>query len=196
MIAQLTGKLVHTSPTYTVIDVGGVGYEVRTSLTTFSKIKTRETCTLLIHQYIKGDVHVLYGFANSEEKEWFLYLIHVNSIGPRTALTILSSLSTSDLEQAIISNQTSVLKNIKGIGTKAAQRIVWELKDKIDQTGTGYPTIASDTAPITVEQEALAALIKLGIGHAVAVKSLAKVRKEHPEEIALETLIKQALQVA
>ena len=196
MITQLTGKLIHISPTYTVIDVGGVGYEVRISLVTFSKIKTWEICTLLIHHYIKGDVHSLYGFADSEEKEWFLHLIHVNSIGPRIALTILSSLNTSDLRQAIINDQTSVLKNIKGIGIKAAQRIIWELKDKITQTSTDCQTITANTVLIAVEQEALAALMKLGISHTVAVKSLAKVRKAYPQEMALETLIKQALQVA
>lgn len=195
MIVHLTGKLLHKSPTYAVIEVGGLGYDVKISLHTFSAIKALETCQLFTHQYIKGDVHTLYGFASMEEKNWFLHLINVNSVGPRTAMTILSSLSPLELGQTIINNQVGVLKGIKGIGDKAAQRIILELKDKL-----GHGLFAGDNTLTTqaldpIGQEALAALMKLGIGKLVAEKAIAKVRSTYPDAVSLESLIKQALQV-
>jgi len=195
MIVHLTGKLIDKSPTYTVIDVNGVGYDVRISLSTFSAIKPLETCTLFTHQYIKGDVHTLYGFASMEEKYWFLHLVNVNSVGPRTAMSILSSLSLLELEQAIANNQASVLKGIKGIGDKAAQRIILELKDKL-----GHGLSIGNSAPAMqgtdlVSREALEALMKLGVSRLVAEKAIAKVRSTHTD-MSLESLIKQALQVS
>jgi holliday junction DNA helicase RuvA len=195
MIAHLTGQLVHKSPTYTVIDVGGLGYDVKISLNTFSAIKALETCQLFTHQYIKGDVHTLYGFASIEEKNWFLHLINVNSVGPRTAMTILSSLSPPELEQTIINNQLGVLKGIKGIGDKAAQRIILELKDKLGSGPAISDNILAMQRPDPIGQEALAALMKLGIGKLMAEKAIAKVRSTYPDAVSLEALIKQALQV-
>ncbi len=195
MIVHLTGKLINKSPTHTVIDVSGVGYDVRISLSTFSAIKPLETCTLFTHQYIKGDVHTLYGFASMEEKHWFLHLINVNSVGPRTAMTVLSSLSPIELGETIVNNQVGILKGIKGIGDKAAQRIILELKDKLKHgLPVGDNTLAmQETNP--VGQEALAALMKLGINKNVAEKAIAKVRSTHTD-VSLESLIKQALQVS
>ena len=195
MIAHLTGQLLHKAPTHVIVEVGGVGYEVRISLHTFSAIKGLEHCQLFTHQYIKGDVHALYGFASLEEKQWFLHLINVNSVGPRTALTILSSLSPTELEQAIVNGQIGVLKAIKGIGDKAAQRIVLELQGKLGQGVTAAEGASGALGPDAVGQEALAALMKLGIAQPTAAKALAKVRKAHPGEVSLEALIKQALQV-
>lgn len=194
MIAHLKGRLIHKAPTHVIVDVGGLGYEVRISLHTFSTIKTLEHCQLFTYQYIKGDIQALYGFASLEEKHWFLHLINVNSIGPRTALTILSSLSPAALAQAIINNQVEVLKAIKGIGDKAAQRIVLELQSKLGQTATPGASVVLRTD--SVGQEALAALMKLGVAQATAEKSLAKVRKDRPEELSVETLIKEVLQGA
>lgn len=196
MIVHLTGQLLQKAPTHVIVDVGGVGYEVRISLHTFSAIKALECCQLFTYHYIKGDVQALYGFASLEEKHWFLHLINVNSVGPRTALTILSSLSPSALEQAIVNSQVGVLRSIKGIGDKAAQRIVLELQGKL---GAGLPLTdggAVALGPDPVGQEALAALMKLGIAQAAAEKALAKVRKAQTGEQALEALIKQALQVS
>lgn len=196
MIVHLTGKLTHKSPTYTVIDVGGLGYDVKISLHTFSAIKALETCQLFTHQYIKGDVHTLYGFASMEEKSWFLHLINVNSVEARTAMTILSSLSPLELGQTIINNQVGVLKGIKGIGVKAAQRIILELKDKLGQGLSVGNNGLTTQGPDPIGQEALAALMKLGIGKPVAEKAIAKVRSAHPDAVSLESLIKQALQVS
>jgi holliday junction DNA helicase RuvA len=195
MIIHLTGNLIHKTPTSAVIDVGGIGYEVRISLHTFSAIKSLKTYTLLTHQYIKGDVHTLYGFASMEEKQWFLHLINVNSVGPRTAMTILSSLSPLELERTIVNNQVVVLKGIKGIGDKAAQRIILELKDKLS-----HGLSVGDDAPAmqganTISQEALAALMKLGISKLIAEKAIAKVNSTHVD-VSLESLIKHALQVS
>ena len=196
MIVHISGKLRHKAPTHVVVDVGGLGYEVRISLHTFSAIKTLETCELFAYQYIKGDVQALYGFASTEEKRWFMHLIGVNSVGPRTALTILSSLSPSELSQAIANSQVGMLKAIKGIGDKAAQRIVLELQGKLGQGSPASNPLGTSVATDVVGQEALAALIKLGIGQAAAEKALAKVRKAETGEVSVETLIKQALQVS
>ena len=195
MIVQLNGKFIHKAPTYTVIDVGGVGYDVKISLHTFSAIKTLVASVLFVHQYIKGDVHTLYGFASMEEKQWFLHLINVNSVGPRTAMTILSSLSPMELEQTIISNQVGVLKGIKGIGEKAAQRIILELKGKLTHVPLVNSKATATHEPAPIAQEALAALIKLGIGKHVAEKAIAKVRSTHLD-VSLESLIKQALKAS
>lgn len=196
MIAHLTGQLLYKAPTHIIIDVGGVGYEVRISLHTFSAIKTLERCQVFTHPYIKGDVQALYGFVSLDEKQWFLHLINVNSVGPRTALTILSSLSPSELEQVIVSSQVGVLKAIKGIGDKAAQRIVLELQGKLRHGVTAAKGSLAALGPDPVAQEALAALMKLGIAQPVAEKAVAKVRKAHTSEVSLEALIKQALQVS
>lgn len=195
MIVRLVGKLIQKTPTYTVIDVGGVGYDVKISLYTFSTIKTSETGILFIHQYIKGDVHTLYGFASMEEKHWFLHLINVNSVGPRTAMTILSSLSPTELEQTIVNSQVGVLKGIKGIGEKAAQRIILELKDKLTSLSSIGSIDATMHSPEPTDREALAALMKLGIGKSIAEKAIAKVRSVYPD-VSLESLIKQALQAS
>lgn len=196
MIVHIAGKLRHKAPTHVVVDVGGLGYEVRISLYTFSAVKALEACELFVYQYIKGDIQTLYGFASVEEKQWFVHLINVNSVGPRTALTVLSSLSPPELEQAIANGQVSTLKTIKGVGDKAAQRIVLELQGKLAQkTGLGAKPLAMSTTT-AVEREALAALIKLGIGQAAAAKALAKVSKRQPDAVSVETLIKQALQVS
>ena len=190
MIVHLTGKLTHKTPTYLILDVGGIGYEVKISLHTFSHIKALETCTLFTHQYLKGDTHTLYGFASVEEKHWFLRLIDVNSVGPRTAMTILSSLHPRELQRTIASNQVGILKSIKGIGDKAAKRIVLEIKDKLTNE---HAVEGQEQEPI--EREALAALMKLGISKAIAEKAIAKVRNTNTD-MSLELLIKQALQVS
>ena len=196
MIAHLKGQLVYKTPTHVIIDVGGVGYEVRISLHTFATIKELEHCQLFTYQYIKGDAHALYGFASLEEKQWFLHLINVNSVGPRTAMVILSSLNPAALSQAIINNQVAVLKSIKGIGDKAAQRIMLELQNKIKPGAAGVEGMITTPGGTTTTQEALAALIKLGVLPATAEKAIAKVLKSHPDELSVETLIKEALQGA
>ncbi len=192
MIVQLTGKLSYKSPTYVVIYVQDVGYGVKISLHTFTAIKAYETYTLFIYQYCKGDTHALYGFFDQEEKQWFSKLINVNGIGPSLALTVLSSLTTAELAQTIAQQQTGPLMAIKGIGKKAAQRIMIELKDKLSKADLEVD--GAYASRFSADREAMAALIKLGIHATLAEKALKKVRQAHPEELAVEVLIKYALQ--
>ena len=131
MIAYITGKLTHKAPTQAIIDVGGLGYEVQISLHTYAHLKGLTACKLFTHLHITGDAHTLYGFVSMAEKQWFLYLLGVNGVGPRVAMTILSSLKPDELQQAIISHSAATLQSIKGIGEKAARRIILELSSKV-----------------------------------------------------------------
>lgn len=195
MIAYLSGKLVFKDPTYVVIDVGGVGYHVKISLQTFSKIKDEEQIRLLTFLHIKEDAHTLYGFREESEKRLFLLLISINGVGANTGLMILSSLSTEEIEQAILSGDVATIQAVKGIGTKTAQRIILELKDKVGKAGSG-----ETPAPLgflkgsnKTREEALQALITLGFTKAVAEKNIAVVLKKTNGEISLEDLIKASL---
>ncbi len=196
MIAHLKGTLSYPTPTHVIIDVNGIGYEVRISLHTFSLIKDQSHCQLFTHQYIKGDIQALYGFASLEEKQWFLHLININSVGPRTALTILSSLSPEELQQAIINQHVALVQGIKGIGAKVAQRIVLELQNVLQSSAPSATLSAMSTTTTSSTQEAFAALVKLGIPPASAQKALAQVRSTHPDELSVEVLIKEALQAS
>ena len=134
MIAHIEGKLVVKSPTYLVVDCSGVGYGINISLNTFEKIKNEEHIRILTHLAVKEDSHTLYGFADEEEKQLFLQLISVNGVGTNTARMILSSLKPNEIKSAITNGNWALLKTIKGIGPKTAQRIVIDLQDKIIKT--------------------------------------------------------------
>ncbi|MFL0682565.1 Holliday junction DNA helicase subunit RuvA [Algoriphagus aquaeductus] len=194
MIAYLSGRLVFKDPTYVIIDVGGIGYQVKISLQTYSKIKDEEQIRLLTFLHIKEDAHTLYGFKEESEKRLFLLLISINGVGPNTGLMILSSLSTDEIEQAILSGDVGTIQAVKGIGAKTAQRIILELKDKIGKSTSEL------TAPLgflkssnKIREEALQALITLGFPRAVAEKNIAQVLKKTTGEISLEDLIKASL---
>lgn len=195
MIAYLSGKLVFKDPTYVVIDVGGVGYLVKISLQTYSKIKDEEQIRLLTFLHIKEDAHTLYGFKEETEKRLFLLLISINGVGPNTGLMILSSLDTNEIEHAILSGDVGTIQAVKGIGVKTAQRIILELKDKVGKQGT-----SENSTPLgflkssnKVREEALQALITLGFPKAVAEKNITQVLKKTDGEISLEDLIKASL---
>ena len=195
MIDYLNGKLVHKDPTYLLLDVGGIGYHVNISLQTYSKIKDEEQLRLLTFLHIKEDAHTLYGFKEAHEKRLFLLLISINGVGPNTGLMILSSLSSEEIEQAILSGDVATIQGVKGIGTKTAQRIILELKDKVGKSTTG-----ETAAPLgflqggnKIREEALQALITLGFPKAVAEKNLALVLKKSGGNLSLEELIKASL---
>lgn len=195
MIAYLSGRLVFKDPTYVIIDVGGIGYQVKISLQTYSKIKDEEQIRLLTFLHIKEDAHTLYGFKEEVEKRLFLLLISINGVGPNTGLMILSSLSSEEIEHAILSGDVGTIQAVKGIGAKTAQRIILELKDKV-----GKSTSGDLTAPLgflkssnKTREEALQALITLGFPKAVAEKNIAQVLKKTTGEISLEDLIKASL---
>lgn len=197
MIAYLNGRLAHKDPTYVLLEVSGVGYEVKISLHTFAALKDKEQCKLLTYLHIKEDAHTLYGFMEGAEKRLFQHLISVSGIGPGTALMMLSSLNPSELEYAIVHEDVRTLSGVKGIGAKTAQRVILELRDKVMKGEVINPSASlTATAHNTVRQEALSALVTLGINRAAAEKSLDTLVKQHGNTLSLEELIKLALKNA
>ena len=197
MISFLKGRLVQKDPTHVVIDVNGVGYHLNISLQTFAEIKEQENAFIHTHLAIREDAHVLYGFSTEPEKKLFQQLISVNGIGPSTAIVMLSYLSSDELKQAIVQEDVSTLQRIKGIGGKTAQRVIIELKDKLrkdlsEDTGQGITGIKHNT----LRNEALSALITLGITKSAAEKSVDTVLKKSGNTLTLEDLVKQALKNA
>lgn len=196
MIAYIDGKLVHKEPAYVVIDVNGVGYEIRISLQTYSALNQgEERCRLFTFLNIREDAHILFGFSTPDEKSLFLDLISVSGIGPNTALMMLSSLSSAEIRHAIIAEDVRTIQSIKGIGTKTAQRAIIELKDKLkkDNFAAGLPALSFASVNMTLRSEALAALTVLGIQKAQAEKSIDTILKREGDKITLEQLIKLAL---
>ena len=197
MITYLKGKLAYKDPTHIVVDVGGVGYEVKISLNTYSQIKDKEDLLIQTYLHIKEDGHTLFGFYEQSEKKRFLDLLSINGVGPSTALMILSSLDAKELQAAIAQEDVATIQSVKGIGAKTAQRIVLELKDKMKKEGLLDKTV--EIAPKidnTLKNEALSALTTLGINKSAADKTINTILKEHGEDIRLEELIKQALKRA
>jgi Holliday junction DNA helicase RuvA len=195
MIAYLSGRLVYKDPTYVIIDVGGIGYQVKISLQTYSTLKDEEQIRLLTFLHIKEDAHTLYGFKEEAEKRLFLLLISITGVGPNTGLIILSSLSTAEIEHAILSGDVATIQAVKGIGTKTAQRIILELKDKVGKSGNSDLSTPLGFLKTSnkVREEALQALITLGFQKAVAEKNIALILKKTNGEISLEDLIKASL---
>jgi Holliday junction DNA helicase RuvA len=194
MIAYLKGKLVHKEPTHVILDVNGIGYQVMISLNTFSEIKDREDIKLFTYLNIREDAHILFGFANEQEKGMFLNLTSVNGVGPSTALMVLSSMSPNDLKNAILREDLASLQAIKGIGGKTAQRLILELKDKVKKEA--FETPVSGGTNNTITKEALTALMTLGISRAAAEKSIEAVLKKSGNSLSLEELVKLALKNA
>lgn len=198
MIDYLSGKLVYKDPTYVIIDVNGIGYHVKISLQTYTEIKDEEQIKLLTFLHIKEDAHTLFGFKKEDEKRLFLLLLSISGVGPSTCLMILSSLSSLEIEQAILAGDVATIQHVKGIGAKTAQRIILELKDKVGKRGS-----EASTTPLgflksgnKIREEALQALITLGFPKAAAEKNIATVLKKTTGEISLEDLIKASLKTS
>ncbi|HEY9262775.1 Holliday junction branch migration protein RuvA [Chitinophaga sp.] len=192
MIAYLNGILAYKSPALVHLDVDGVGYEVQISLNTYSRIQHMESCKLLTFLQIKEDAHTLYGFFEEAERSLFLLLISVSGVGANTARMMLSSLQPEDIQRAIMMENERMLESVKGIGAKTAKRIILELKDKITKhkdTGTHL----SATVNNTMHEDALNALITLGIARNMAESAIQRVMKNEPLLQNLEELIKKAL---
>lgn len=197
MITYLKGRLAHKDPTHVIVDVGGVGYELKISLITYAQIKDKEDILIQTYLHIKEDAHTLFGFYEASEKKRFLDLLSINGVGPSTGLMILSSLDAKELQAAIAHEDVKTIQGVKGIGAKTAQRIVLELKDKMKKEGLLDKTL--EIAPRfdnTLKIEALSALTTLGINKAAADKTIDSILREQGEEIKLEELIKQALKRA
>jgi Holliday junction DNA helicase RuvA len=193
MIAFVTGRFVYKAPSVVHVDVNGVGYEVQISLNTYSKIQQLDRGSLHTWLHIKEDAHTLYGFFDLAEKNIFVQLISVNGVGTSTARMMLSALQPEELSQAIITGDTSALEKIKGIGKKTAERIVLELRDKISKNIP--PTNSSALINNTLQQDALNALVALGIARNMAEAAIKKALSSGPSTENLEILIKKALQL-
>lgn len=190
MIEHLKGRLVEFSPAHAIIECNGVGYYCHITLNTFSKLGNSEQVTLKTHLVIREDAHSLYGFYDENERTMFRLLISVSGVGASTGRMILSALSPGELAAAIDSENVDVLKSIKGIGTKSAQRIIIDLKDKVQNAGDSVDI--SQASGNTIKIEALSALVILGFDKKSGEKALDKVLEENPET-SLDELIKQAL---
>lgn len=190
MITQLRGRLVEKSPTSVVIDCQGVGYLVNISLFTYGQLKDDENIQLYTHLQVREDAHTLYGFSTDLERQLFRLLIGISGIGANTARTMLSSLSPSEIGQAIQSDQVNVIQSVKGIGAKTAQRVVIELRDKVQAViaDAGIPAVSSNTN----REEALSALVVLGYQTKSCVKILDELQAMDAE-MSVERLIRNAL---
>ncbi|MDP2236641.1 MAG: Holliday junction branch migration protein RuvA [Bacteroidales bacterium] len=193
MYAYISGKLIKKTPAFVIVDVQGVGYHINISLNTFAAIGNQQHVKLFTHLSVKEDAHILYGFHDVEERSLFLNLISVSGVGANTARIILSSLNTSEAIEAISGGNVAVLQRVKGIGTKTAQRIVVDLKDKVSRTG-GLTSEKTDLAYNTNREEALSALLILGFNKAAVEKVLARLLQNEPSA-PVEKLIKEALKV-
>lgn len=195
MIEYIKGEIAELTPTQAVIDCQGVGYAANVSLNTYTAIQGKKTCKLYIYEAIREDAHVLYGFATKEERELFLQLITVSGVGSGTARVILSSLSPGELVQVITTENVSILKQVKGIGVKTAQRIIVDLKDKLKtttgETGIGM-TAGLPSGNSEVHKEAVAALTMLGFPAAASQKVVTAILKEEPQA-TVEHVIKLSL---
>ncbi len=190
MITHIRGKLVEKNPTYAIIECNGVGYFLHISLNTFSKIPDSEAALLYTHLSIREDAHTLFGFADKTEREIFKLLISVSGVGPSIARTMLSSMTTNQIQQAIASEDIPAIQSVKGIGAKTAQRVIIDLKDKILKTYELQEDSVNSNN--TLKEEALSALEVLGFTRKQVERMLQKIIQESPS-ISLENIIKQAL---
>lgn len=192
MYDYLRGEIAEIAPTYAVIDCGGVGYNVNISLNTYTAIQNLREAKLFVYEAIREDAYTLFGFRDKQEREMFELLISVSGVGPNTARMILSSLTVDDLMSVIASGNSGMLKSVKGIGAKTAQRIIVDLKDKV--TGVGDAAAVAEQGSGEAYDEAVAALIMLGFTRAAVQKTVGKLLREQPT-LKVEEIIKMALKL-
>jgi len=195
MIAHLKGKLVHKEAAQVIIEANGIGYQVQIPLSTYTALENTEECKIFTHLVVREDAHLLFGFFTMLEKMVFLDLIGISGVGPSTGLMALSSLKPSEIKKAIATEDVKMVQSIKGVGAKTAQRIVLELKDKYQKEGIlqDNETESLNSNYNSLKEEALKALVTLGINKNAAEKSINQILKKNPENITLESLIKLAL---
>ena len=190
MYEFITGNIVEKTPTFIILETGNIGYNINISLYTYTLLTEQNPCQIFIHQIIREDANILYGFINREEREVFRQLISVSGVGANTARLILSSLGPVEIEQAINEGNVAILQGIKGIGAKSAQRIIVDLKGKITTRGEIdqlYPEQSN-----TLRFEALSALVNLGFARKTVEKVLDQTL-QGDDELSMEMLIKEAL---
>lgn len=188
MIGYLKGNIIFAKPTELLLDVNGVGYQIRISINTFDKITGNESVSLFIHTNVKEDSITLFGFYSEAEKEMFELLITINGVGPKSALSLLSGISTDELKHAVTSGNIERIIAVPGIGRKTAERLILELKNKVrDIKEEGI----TSTKP-SLQKEAVAALTTLGYNLAGSEKAVNKILSES-SDCSLEELIKRSL---
>ena len=196
MIEYIKGEIVELTPTRMILECAGIGYELNISLNTYSYYNGKQTGKVFVYEIIREDAHLLYGFADQTERELFMMLTSVSSVGPNTARMILSSLSPAELIRVIDDKDENTLTTVKGIGLKTAQRIIVDLKNKVKplegMAASNGKTIAANHSP--VGEEAVAALVMLGFPKAASQKAVNTILKSSPA-LAVEQVIKTALRM-
>jgi Holliday junction DNA helicase RuvA len=190
MIGHLNGRLIEKNPTELIVECAGVGYEVKISLNTFSALGAEESVKIFTKLVVREDAHILYGFASKEEREMFNHLVSVSGIGPNTAMIMLSSMVPDEIAHAIQSEDVRTIQGIKGIGTKTAQRVIIDLKDKMLKMVFSSENIFNQNN--TNRFDALTALVSLGFDKKSAEKAIDKIATG---DETVEKLIKEALKI-
>jgi len=198
MYSYIKGKVVDKNPAYVVIECNGIGYVLNISLNTYSQLKNKDQFKLFTHFSIRTEAttpvgFTLYGFANEQERHLFRLLISVSGVGSSTAMLMLSSLAHEKIYDAIVSNDAAVLQSVKGIGAKSAQRIILDLKDKLEKDSFAKEFLG--VSHNRAKDEALSGLMILGFKNALAEKAIDAIQKKHSEDVAVEELIKEALKI-
>ena len=186
----ISGNLVELTPAIAVVDQGGIGYLIQISLQTYATLRGKQKVVLLTEEVIREDSHTIFGFASAEEREMFRLLITVSGIGPNTARMMLSSLTTPDIRRAVQTDNVNLLKSVKGVGVKTAQRVIIDLRDKIGKTEEAGGILQDQGN--TSKDEALSALEVLGFVRKTSERVVEKIIKENPDG-SVEYIIKQAL---
>lgn len=193
MIEYIKGEITDLTPTYCVLETNGVGYMLNISLVTYQELQGQSATRLYVYENIREDAHVLYGFLTKEERELFLLLISVSGVGAATARMILSSFTAMELQEVIATGNVNAIKSVKGIGLKSAQRIIVDLKDKVQTIGgSDSPMLNLATGSNENMEEAVAALVALGFQRAASVKVVEKLLKEDAA-MPVAKIIKRAL---
>lgn len=190
MITHIRGKLVEKNPTYVVVEANGIGYWLNISLNTFSELPDEEAVFLYTFLSVREDAHTLFGFISKIEREIFKLLISVSGVGPSIARTMISSMTTDEIQHAIASDDIALIQSVKGIGLKTAQRVLIDLKDKISKT-YGIDEVSMSESN-TNKNEALTALEVLGFNKKQSEKVIDKILKED-KTLSVEAIIKTAL---
>ena len=190
MFEYINGNIVSLKPSHIILEANSIGYFIIVSLNTYTQLSGKESGKIYIHEVIREDAHLLYGFATEAERELFRMLISVNGIGSNTAIMMFSSLSPDEISNAILNENVNLLKSIKGIGVKTAQRVIIDLKDKVGKSPIGEQIVASTDNTIRIE--ALSALVMLGFAKKSVEKELDKILTAQPN-LSVENVIKLAL---
>lgn len=192
MIDYIKGDIAELTPTSATLETHGIGYFINISLNTYTSISGQKSAKLYIYEAIREDAYQLYGFSEKQERELFILLISVSGIGASTGRMILSSMTVQELTNVIASGNSDILKTVKGIGTKTAQRVIVDLKDKIKVSGIESVEMFAKTSQ--AGEEAIAALVMLGFPQQASQKVVSKILKDKPDS-TVEQVIKTALKM-